>query len=288
MRAFLLHLTDTHGGHKLGLLNPETEIFDEAEDGLYRHYTPKLTAFQEWLWHDVYIPGIDQVARVANGAPLAVMHGGDSTHGVRFPEQLITSSLASQITIAVQNLRPLMELSNMRALRMAMGTGVHEFGEGASAQLVTSQLRPVYRGIDIRVLYHGLGEVAGANVDYSHHGPGPGSRTWLRGNVARFYLRDLMFQEILDGRDPPDLVLRGHVHEYVNEAVMIMRQGREVWSRLVVCPSMCGLGDYGRKATHSAYVLRCGMVLFAIENRRVVDVIPLIESVDLRTREVIL
>jgi len=287
MRAFLLYQTDTHGGHKLGLLNPATEIFDEDPDGLYKVFTPKLTAVQEWLWHDVYIPGLDQVARIANGAPIAIMHGGDSTHGVHHPEQLITTSLASQITIANNNLKPALELPNVKALRMMMGTGVHEFGEGASAQLVTSQLRPVYPGIDMRVLYHNLAEVAGVRVDCAHHGPGPGSRTWLRGNVARFYLRDVMFQELLDGRDPPDLLLRGHYHEYVHEKVMIMQKGEEVWSCLVVSPSMCGLGDYGRKATHSAFVLRCGMVLFAIENRKIVDVIPLIESVDLRTREVI-
>lgn len=32
-RRVLVFLADTHGGHRLGLLNPKVELIEEAEDG---------------------------------------------------------------------------------------------------------------------------------------------------------------------------------------------------------------------------------------------------------------
>ncbi len=288
-RALLLLMSDSHGGHKLGLLSPGVKLYDEREDGAVVEFTPQLTAIQEWLWFDVYLPAVDQAARLANGAPIVALHGGDMCHGDGHPEQLISTQMASQVQIAVANMAPIMALNGLAALRLVFGTGVHEFGEGSAALLVSAQLRLMHPGTDVKVMYHALSEVAGANIDYAHHGPGVGSRDWLRGNNARYYLRDVMLQELLAGRRPPEILWRAHVHDYVHEIlIQQMANGQEATTHMFITPAMCGLGDYGRKATKSEFILRNGLVAVLVENGRVVDAWPLIQTVDLRTKETIL
>jgi len=45
-RAIIVAESDPHGGHKLGLLNPEVRLEDEER----RLYQPRLTETQENLW----------------------------------------------------------------------------------------------------------------------------------------------------------------------------------------------------------------------------------------------
>ena len=53
-------LGDTHGGHKLGLLNPDVKLYDEAPDGALVEYTPQPTAAQVELWQ-LHIHHLDQL-----------------------------------------------------------------------------------------------------------------------------------------------------------------------------------------------------------------------------------
>ena len=288
MTTYLVVISDSHAGHKLGLCSPEVKLQEEDQSGRIVEKPAQLSAFQEYLWGEVYIPAVDTITSITRGHAVVLMHMGDMTHGDGHAEELMSTRIENQIRIGVANMRPLMEMPGVVAMRAAYGTGVHEFGEGSGALLITDMLKVMYTGIDSANMYHGLAEIEGAGVDYAHHGPGPGLRSWLRGNVAQIYLRDLMFEEILQGKLPPALVLRGHVHEYVNVMQMLPLYGSEVWSRLVVLPSMCGLGDYGRKATRSEFILRNGLMLFAIENTMVVDAVPFFKTLDLRTKEKII
>lgn len=282
-RVVLVVISDSHGGHKLGLMSPDLELQGEGPNGELTIERIKLTAYQEWLWHDVYVPGVDAVAREGNRADrVVVLHLGDICHGDKHPDQLVSTRISDQIKIAKANLQPLLELPRMQALRLVMGTGAHEFGEGTAAILVGEQVR-AETDLDVQALYHGLANIGGANVDYTHHGPGPGGRSWLGGNVARYYLRDQMFKAVMAGDDPADLYLRGHVHAPVDEMV---RVGKHV-GRLVICPSMCGLGDYGRQATRGEWKICNGFMAFTIEGGRIVDTLDLTQTVDIRTREVL-
>jgi hypothetical protein len=284
--TYLDVFSDSHAGHRLGLCNPETDLYDTDQYGnIIKQYRPDLTAFQEYLWFDVHLPACEWLKK--QKGQMVVMHMGDMTHGDGHIEELMGSRMHNQIRIATANLAPIIN-PKLKAFRVALGTGMHEFGEGSAALLVIDQLQAEYRNIDCRAMYHGLAEIAGVGIDYAHHGPGAGLRTWLRGNVAQIYLRDLMLEELQQGNIPPQLVLRGHVHEYVNVMQMCLALDGEIWSRLVVVPSMCGLGDYGRKATRSEFILRNGHIVFIIENGRIVDVYPMIKTLDLRTKEVIL
>jgi hypothetical protein len=288
MRQILVVMTDTHSGHKLGLMSPDVLLMQVGKNGIIFYEPPELTEYQLYLWYDIYVPAINQIARLSKGDPIVGIHAGDPTQGLKYMEQLATTNLAEHIQIAVENMTPLLALPNVRAFRFVMGTDIHEFGEGSSSVLVAAALKLKYPGLDVGVCEHGLANVGGVTIDYAHHGPPAGNRSWLKGNIARYTLRDIMMTHLAElGQVPPDLVLRGHVHEYVHEMLMQIHMGKEYWSRLVVVPSMCGLGSYGRKATRSMYIIRNGLVAFVIEDGKIVDVEPYIHTMDIRTHEVI-
>jgi hypothetical protein len=149
--------------------------------------------------------------------------------------------------------------------------------------LLADALRESWKGRDVCSGYHFLIDIAGVIIDIAHHGPHPGSRSWLRGNVARFYLRDLMFQHLLHGEKPPDLVARSHFHSFVNEVVT---EG-EYESRLIVTPPLCVPGDHARKATRSIGQVTCGIVLVECVDGRIGQVAPVMDTLDIRKHEVV-
>jgi hypothetical protein len=287
MTIHLVLISDTHAGHRLGLCNPETSLYDTDRYGnVIKTYKPEVTDFQQYLWSDVLLKAVEWIRRQKGDK--VVMHMGDMTHGDGHAEELTSTRMHNQIRIATANMQPLLTLPGCKKFRAALGTGVHEFGEGSAALLTVDMIKATYPGIGSEAMYHGLAEIGGVGIDYAHHGPGAGVRTWLWGNNARFYLRDLMIDELQMGNIPPVLVLRGHVHTYVNELLMMQAFGGEIWSRLLVVPSMCGLGDYGRKVTRSEFILRNGILDVIIDGGRIVDVVPFVETLDLRTKETIL
>lgn len=188
-RKIQVHYGDDHGGHKLGLFNPDTEIHDVAEDGTPEPYKPKLTATQEYLW-ECYSGDVRDVRLLANGDPIILVHTGDMGHGSKYPHQLMFQAEADQAAICVKNFEPWYRLSNLKVVRLLWGTAAHNYGEASLERLVAAQLRALYPNVDTQTVRHSLLKPGGMLVDCAHHGPHPGSREWLKGNVARLYLRD--------------------------------------------------------------------------------------------------
>lgn len=281
MTTWLLALSDTHCGHKLGLCPPDVTLYDETKEGNLIPYVPALTAFQQWLWDDVWLPSLETAQKTVGKERLIVVHLGDATHGDGHAEQLMGTRMADQIIIAGETIASLIETLHPAAIRLVKGTGVHEFGEGSTAILLSKMLGDTYRQIDIKPLYHWLLDVEGCLIDCAHHGPTIGARSWLGGNMARYYLRDIQMNALLMGEQAPDLVLRGHVHGLIDEVVTTGR----IRGRIIVCPSLCGLGDYARMKTRSAGILAVGMYLIRLDSGEVKDIIPLVETLDIRTRE---
>lgn len=287
-RSIVLNLSDTHGGHKTGLLAPDVKLYDETPDGETVPWYPAQNAFQRYTWQLYTEKIIPKVADIAGDDPVYVNHLGDQIHGNKHPEQLISTRLADQIEIAVANWGPVFSgLPTLSGVRAVAGTGAHEYGEGSATLLITSALRSRYPAVDIMPLYHGLARIGGASIDYSHHGPGQSSRIWLEGNTARFYLRDIMLRSLRDGHMPPDLVLRGHIHTPISELVSIWSHNRMIESRIVVCPPLTGLSDYARQATRSIYEIIVGATVIEIVRGKIMPPIFITETIDVRTKEIL-
>lgn len=285
-RRIIALFADTHGGHKLGLYNPNTQLLEESPDGDLIPYTPEPTAFQHYLW-PLYLSHIEAVVKWAGDDEIVPIHNGDECQGDKYKDHLVSTRMADQPEIAVSNLRPWCELPNVKSMRLLKGTGSHAFSEGSSAIQVCRVLQGLYPDKDIKAPYHNLIDIDGFTIDIAHHGPFPGSRKWLRGNVARYYLRDLMFNEIMAGKKPPDLVVRAHYHNVVTETLDVRGNGTTYTSRLVVLPSYCGLGDYGRRATRSTPKITNGMMAYEIIDGKLSRVLELTKTLGLRTKEVL-
>jgi len=288
-RTIILLKTDKHAGHLLGLLSPFTTLKEEDGEGGTYPYTPSLTRTQEWLWHDVYAPSLAQVALLAGSDPIISIDLGDYTHGTKYPQQLVSSSIANQILIAIANETYAIEsLPTLTSLRLIEGTDSHELGDATSPILISAYLEDVYPHLSVKLLRHHLLTVGETSMDCAHHGPHPGSRKWLEGNVARLYLQDLMLKYISRGESPPTLVLRGHRHTYIAPVTWrIYWEDVLYTSTLLLLPPLCGLSRFARQVTQSTPTLTCGIVALEIIKGQLHKIHPFVHTKDLRSKEVI-
>jgi hypothetical protein len=285
-RVILAVASDKHGGHRLGLLNPETVLEYEDKDGNVVEYNPDLIPFQEYLW-ELHEKHVKEAQKLAGKDEIIVFENGDTTAGNKYPHEQVSTRISDQFDIAAWNLRPWLDIKNVKIARLTKGTDAHNFGEGSSEVIVQRILRERYPKKDIRTVYHGLAKIAGVLVDYAHHGPGTGSRNWLTGNIARYYLKSLVQDEIDMGNDLPHLIIRGHYHSYVEEYIIKLFQGKRYKVQLNILPSYCGIDSYARQATKSIHILQHGMVCYEIVDGKILDTYPMFETIDIRTREVL-
>ena len=284
-RSIIVDCSDLHGGHRYGLLNPETALDEIDQNGnpIDKTYDPQLTKIQEYLW-EIYTVQIKYVNEYAAGDEVIVIMNGDMTAGDKHKQLLVSDRMADQIVIGAWNMRPWYEIKP-RAVRFVKGTGAHVFGYGSSEILIVEILKPTYPEISTKICDHALLTVCGIDIDISHHGPPPGSREWLKGNEARYYLRSLMMQEITAGKKPPRLVLRGHYHEEIEETLIIKSNGNRYKSTLVLTPSFTFIDEYARKAARSPSRITHGMVMIEIVDGEILRTVPLTRTIDIRTKE---
>jgi len=287
-RTVLVQISDLHGGHVLGLCNPDTPLHEIRENGEVVISNPRLTASQEYLWELYTETLIPEAVRFAGGDPMVLFVTGDISQGNKYQRQLISSDITQQIYVAEYNIHPWFYYKPLKAVRFGIGTPSHVFGEGASEKLVSSTLKHKHPKVDTKTVYHGLANVSGIDIDYAHHGPFHGSRNWLKGNEARYYLRSIMMDEIQAGGKPPNLVMRGHYHTFVKEYLAITNASHEYESWIVIAPSMCMLDDYGHQATRSVYRITNGIVMYEIIDGRLMTPIKVAKTMDIRTKEKLL
>jgi len=283
-RVILVDLSDTHAGLRLALMSPDVQLHDEDQEGNLVTYSPELTASQHHLWN-VYLESINFTKNLAGKDEVIVIHNGDLTQGMKYPSALVSSRVSDQVAIAVENLSPWLELPNVTHLRISVGTGAHNLTEGTTELLAAQVLKERYPKKTIEVLYHGLLFVNDVPVDYAHHGPYPGSRAWLRGNVARYYLKSLMMDAVAAGTPIPKLVLRAHYHSPIQVTENMTIAGEFVESTLLISPSFSMLDDHAVQATRSKDSITNGLYLVELLPRTVNRIIPVFDTVDIRTQE---
>lgn len=283
-RAILAVLSDTHGGHKLGLLNPAVKIHEESPYGDLIERHPVLTSSQEYLFA-LYQRHIERLKEIARDDPIIVLHNGDPCHGNAFPDELVSTRESDQILIAAENLRCFAEIPNVRSIRLAFSTPAHSFGEGTSDILVSELLQREFPDLNIAVVHHGCADVAGLQVDYAHKGPSTGRREWLKGNEVRYYLRDLMLKELSLDNVPAGLYVRSHVHEPAYEIMTLFHGPVQFVSRIIITPSYCLLGDWAHGATKSEFRIYNGMAVVEIVDGEVHRCHFLMDCLDIRTKE---
>lgn len=277
-RRVVVALSDLHCGLRLALLNPATVLLDANGD----EWTPSLTATQRYLW-DVYQGHVRDVADLANGDPVILLLHGDMTQGLIHWSGVWGTRLYDHIVGAVACLDPWVEVCNVQAVRLALGTEAHTH-EGTSEYLIARELSATQPKCNIGISQHYRLTVGQAVLDIAHHGPGAGIRQWTTGNVARHYLKSLMLEEIVNQNAPPDVVIRGHVHQWVRETVYLETRAGTVTGEIVVTPGYCGINPFARKITRSSLTQTHGLAAIEVDGDRV-QVHKLTRMLDVRKAE---
>lgn len=282
MRTIAVTLADIHAGHWLGLLNPETQLLTQDAEGNPAVWQPELKPVQKWLWPN-YLEDLGEVTRLAQGDRVVLIVAGDVTWGARHLTNVISEIPADQVACAYYALLPWLALPNLDGMILVHGTEAHEFGRGAAPDALAEHIRAKH-GLAVQSGPHYLVDVDGVTFDVAHHGVGPGARAWLQGNVLESYTRSLMLDELVAGREPPDVLVRAHYHDYARRTVRMVAGNREVATEAVILPSYSGMTHYAIKASRSATVLSCGLVAWEVVDGALVGVHPYWRRVDLRTR----
>jgi hypothetical protein len=283
-RTIALSIGDIHSNCRFGLMNPEVVL--PPMDDMGEAWTPEATESQLWLW-DCYTKHIDKIKNLAGKDEIIPLVGGDITHGDKYADkEKVSVRRYDEFHIAADALSKLAELKNVSRMRIVKGTGSHVFGHGTSELLVANMLNSQY-GVDAQVAYQYSLNIKGAEFDIAHHGPGPGIRAWLRGNVLRLYVRDIMMTAIMEGEIVPDVILRWHFHQYVPHTEEYRSNGTTYKTMAAISPSYCFIDDYARKASRHAPKLTVGMLAFEIVDGKVINKYEFLDSINLHKREVL-
>jgi len=256
-RKLVVGLADTHCGHKLGLLSPDTRLKNETGIGYYK---PQMTSPQEYLW-GIFLEDVESIRRLAGRSPVVLVLLGDWMQGERHPEQLMTQRLSDQVKIAAEVIDPLLRrIRKVEKVRAVMSTPAHD-PLGALTLMACEQIRKEH-GLDIETAIRTVARIGKFALDFSHKGPHPGGRAWLDGNTVRYRLTDMMLRDILHGKEPPRVYWRAHRHEYRHERRELYGIPDRV-SDLFILPSYCGMGYWAAQNIDQAYLTN-GMVVLEV------------------------
>lgn len=256
-------ISDPHSGYISGLVNPNTLIQDDQK----RKVKFELNDRQSFVW-EVYEHGVKEIFKLAGKDDILLVCLGDLTHGNKYIPELMSTRGADQYAIGEAIFDPWLQLhKNVKSIRIVFGTGAHNFGQGTSEIVIAQRLEDKYSHIDVRSYYQAQCTVLDKTIDIAHHGPPTGRRVWLTGNEARYYLRSIMLGDLTHGKIPPDVVLRGHRHVYIDE---IVREG-DYKSRIIIAPPLCLPGEYAIQVAQSFGKATVGMIALEIEDGKTVN-----------------
>lgn len=282
---------DTQSGHAGGLCNPETQfpeidINAEGTAVISGYSSPDINPVQRRLW-EWSEQDRSNVRTLAGKDEILFVEMGDMTQGARFTDDLQETSLSRQVIISYYNSLPWLELPTVRRMRAVKGTGVHVWGEGSTETILTLLLQKQFPKKNIHIADHYLLNVDGFLVDVSHHGPGPGIRNWTRGNAFELYVKSILMDDLNAGRQPPNLVLRGHKHEFTTAHALHQVMGK-VWHLPgYIVPPYCFIGSHGQKAVNSPSSMGVGTLAFEIVDGKLLETHAFTHWIDLRTEELL-
>jgi len=280
-RRVFAWISDTHAGKTTGLLNPATVLLRVRDDGSEEKWKPELSSTQRWLW-PVFVNAIGELREYAKDDEIIVAHAGDITHGDKYGGIIPDTTREDQRTIAIDNMLPLVSLPTVKKVRFLTGTEVHV--PNAAEVRVAARLRN-RTGLDISAYHHARFDMGHDIVDGAHHGPHPGSRDWLRGNVALYYLKDCVYVDRREGKEPAIAYMRGHYHRYVNVPLHDEWAGNTQIRYVIVVPSLCGPDGFIRKVGKSPPILQAGIVALEFIDGYLTEVVAFKDKLDLRVEE---
>lgn len=295
-RTVFVSLGDRHSGLRNGLCPPDMELvygavtnqvwpgmsdqeIQNVLDDLDRRAV-NISGWSDWLWHEVWLPGIEKVKEFAGSDPVVILDSGDMVHGSRFVESLYTPFVHHQVDIAVESMRPWRELKNLYGIAMVYGTGSHDYGANAAAKKVYDGLGPwgykMWLGDHLKLKFGDF------RIDLAHHGTNMSKRTHLRYNTIRLDFEQKIRTAKEFGEPTIDFYQRGHWHRPAWIPIYVDWAMDTIHSTSVITPPMTGPNGYARQATRSTSHVKCGFYAWELVDGKIGEVQKNIKRKDIR------
>lgn len=210
----LVFLSDIHAGSNVGMLHPDGVQTDD-ETWIY----PSKP--QRWLWekHEQMIADVDAIT---DGYTRCLFLNGDLTEGVHHrTHQILSPDKGVHIQAAADVLsRGILRLP-FESVHLIRGTPAHVDNAAGLEKSVAAKLNhmgyPVQRhpASNSFVWPYVYAEFDGLLVDVRHHGRA-GQREHTRKAYSALYAQDIWQSHVADGRRPPDIAVRAHLHRFID------------------------------------------------------------------------
>jgi len=212
----------------------------------FKHVNHTPTAEQKAMF-DHWSKCAAVIKKVRTGKKLIVVHDGDAIEGSHHGSmQVITALESEQIAIHCDLMDYFMRrvgFSGSDELYYVTGTEVHT-NDGES--LIGNDLGAVPAGEDLYAFDELKLTINGKRLWFVHHGPRRGKGA-NRGNSLRNWLRNLFYECVSEGEEPPHYVITGHVHDPDWNDYIGRLNGQYHKIHGLICPSWQMKTRYGYK-----------------------------------------
>lgn len=273
MKTCFIVISDAHSGHREGLTNPTSKLTDKLPiKGKPKKRKVGLTAFQEILW------GITKdVRRWVNhnckDYDKWLIHLGETTQGNRFSDNLMTTDMNEQRTLARDTIEPFAKMEGMKGARLLQATSWHEFGDGSMSKLLADELQMKHQYLDVQAINQSMMNVNGFRFLWTHHGPSTSKIKHLEGNSAYNASKNRIFSYMSEKERIPDIVFTAHTHRPSWGTSHILSEGEYITSSQIITPPMCGPGAYSRKVANPE-IYYVGMHVVLVDDLNIPKIKP--------------
>lgn len=255
----VVQIGDTHVGSTMGLC-PRGVSTDDGNPIQLNQLQEELLDHWNGFWKRRFALKLPIVV-VATGDLIDGNHHGISQLWTTDPIQMRNAFV--KVMLPIMNNRLVVERIGVR------GTPAHVGVAGMWDNDACGELG--FRRINGQpTAYHYVNTIAGVRFDIAHHGPNVGKFTHTRNNSAILYGRGIVSNRVLRHEDPPDVIMRSHVHRKVKEFVIEPVSGRGAW--MVVTPAWQWSTEFKHKIDTTDDLADVGGTYVVIENKRVVEV----------------
>lgn len=196
----ILDISDLHINSTVALIPPIVYLDDGQEI--------RQNKGQKWLWNN----WLDLLEKIEIIKPDILIVNGDAVEGdtKNRSYQVITRNKTTAVGYAAEVLDPLVKM--IPTVFFVRGTGAHSGKSGCIEEDLAKDLSGVKDGKNHSHWSLNL-DVDGVRISVAHH-TSMGGLPWTRHNAPIRLAAKIMFDYATAKERPPDLALRGHVHQW--------------------------------------------------------------------------
>ena len=271
-KVALMIRSDGHSGHREGHCSPDTKLPDDVPMyGRRGKHKVTLTATQQAI-NKVAEDAILWTKNNCKGYKKVYVDLGEVMQGNLYSENLQTSDIDKQKTIAVDVIKPFLRMCSKAYFMQA--TSWHEWSNGTNSKAVAAELKGIYKSKNIQRMHKLRLVIDGFTIQFSHPGVNTSKRKDMEGNAAYNAAKAMLNESLIENENYPDLVMTAHCHKPSWGTSHVLSEGSYRTCDWAVTAPMCGPGAHSRKVAnpHAYYI---GMNIVQIVDGKLLNIEPI-------------